>query len=156
MIVLIGILCDFITHELTGSWCSYFTLVATLQLLLRTQGIFLDNIVNLLAIFCGLVGLIAMDVAKYGRSGISLLMILTIFFLFHAAQHYFFSAPLLLLSATVFFLAFIDVFFVQSLLLQATMSLGMTARFFFGTLASLTLALLGTRGNRVQSPLTSK
>lgn len=155
MIVLIAIFCDFLTHSITGGWHSYFTIVVTLQLILRTQGLFLDNIVNLVAIFCGLIGLVAIDVTKYGRSGISLLMILTIFYIFHVARHYFFSAPLLLLSGTVLFLAFVDIFFVQSLLLQATMSWGMTARAFFGTLASLTLVFLGTRGNRVQSFLTN-
>ena len=155
MIVLLGIFLDFIVHELAGGWYSYFTLVATLQLLLRKQGLFLDNIFNLASIFCGLAGLIAIDVTKYGRGGISLLMILAIFCLFHAARHYFFGAPLILLSITVLFLALVDIFFVQSLLLKATMSLGMTAPVFFGTLTSLTLALLGTRGNRVQSFLTN-
>lgn len=153
MIVLIGIFCDFIGHELFSSWHSYFTLVATLQLLIRPQKLFLDNIPNLLSILCGLIGLMAIDVVKYGRSGISLLMILAIFFLFNTTKHYLFSAPLLILSITVGFLAFIDIFFVQAFLLQATVSLDMTVHIFFGTLASLTLALLGMRGNRIQSLL---
>lgn len=156
MTVILSILADFIAHELLGNWYSYFTLVATLQLLLRPQKLFLDNIPTLFSIFCGLTGLIAIDVTKYGRSGISLLMILGIFSLFYTTKHYFFSAPLLILAISLGFLAFIDIFFVQSFLLQARISLDMTVGIFFGIITNLTLALLGMRGNRIRSFLMNE
>lgn len=147
MIVLVCILLDFIANCLTSGWYTYFTMIAMMHLLFKDHGDLLD-VFNLAWIGVGLLGLCALDVAKYGRSGISWGIIFMVFCLFYVMRHYVLSSQRTLLIVISLFVVLIDVFCVRMVLLGLPINGAMTVRFFFGTITSLSLAFLGVRGSR--------
>ncbi len=147
MIVLVCVLLDFIANCLTGGWYTYFTIIAMLQLLFKEWEDLLD-VFNLAWISTGLLGLCALDVAKYGRGGISWCIILMVFCLFYVMRHYVLSSRGTLLGIISVLVVCIDVFCAQMGLLGFSVNGAMTARLFFGTMTGLSLAFLGVRGSR--------
>lgn len=147
MIVLAALLFDFIASCLTGGWYTCFTIIAMLQLVFKEQEELLD-LFNIIMIGMGFLLLCALDVAKYGRAGISLGIILLGFCAFYAARHYVVSSEKALLMIISVFLVCIDVFCIQKGLLGFSVNWAMTVRLFFGTITGLSLAFLGVRGSR--------
>lgn len=147
MIVLAGFLLDCLGHALSCGWYTYFTIAAVLHMLVQGREALFDMI-NIFWFSIGLFCLCALDVIKYGRVGASWLSIMMVYFLYELLRHYFLSNKAWLLVLMVLFVALLDFVFVQGVLFRFAVGLDMTANFFFGTLATLTLAFLGARGSR--------
>jgi hypothetical protein len=145
--VVFALFLDVFSHQLTGGWFTYFLIMAVLQRLLLDDGELFD-LGNISWLSVGFLGLCVLDVVKYGRGGISWCIILMAFCLFRAGRHYFLSGRLALKIALLLFIVLVDLCGVRPWILGQEVSMAMTIKEILGTLATLTLVLLGVRGSR--------
>ncbi len=148
MNILLGILLDLIAHQYFGGWYTCFLIVAVLQRIIKPNNELVD-LFNVGWLSIGFLSLCALDVVKYGRAGISWVIVLLVFLLFRTVRHYFVSSQTSLLILLTGIVVLLDLGCVRPLLLGLETSWVVTIKEFFGTLA--TLALLGVRGSRFWS-----
>lgn len=148
MNILLGFLLDLITHQYFGGWYSCFLVIALLQGIIKPQDEFLD-LFNIGWFSIGLLSLCALDVLKYGRVGISWVIVFLVLLLFRTMRHYFVSSQTSLLILLTSIVVLLDFGCVRPLLLGLETSWVVTIKEFFGIVASL--ALLGMRGSRFWS-----
>ena len=145
--VLLAFMLDLFAHQMFSGWYSYFLIVAVLQCLI-VEPEYRFNPFNVIWLTVGLTALAGLDVLKYGRCGVSWGILLIVCNLFFILRYYCLSGNKTVLAGLVFCIALIDMAFIRPYLLGLHANWAMTGSDLCGTLATITLAFLGARGNR--------
>lgn len=146
MIFFTALLLDFVIGALLQNWVTNLSLAAGVFLVcLKKNDLFPFQWLGLVLVSAGLS---LFDVVRYGRVGISILVLFVVWGLQRAISKYFMDTSALLIYWIVAGFAVLTEIAFILFFSPITMSPYMTTSFFLGRLASLMLVFLGVWGSR--------